>query len=365
MCDAYAPRRGCRKVTRSSDLRPGGSTRPPLSIRCGNGARTAIEHVAFLVATTFVVGSFATSAMADDDFDPEKRWTPAVAFQMDVLGTTGKGRTNGSEISGPRVANAGPRFFDVPTNEVVLPARSREQVVTGLIGGDFELMTPRLASPDRAPRLFLNVNVAAALGPEVGLARDGDPGPMALPQGIGDSSSLPVGETAITGAGTKMTVQYQGPQIHAGLGAAFLFDLEGHRFRVKPSVVYSRLPFDVYGVLRRAVRLNGNTGPARTFDNTYRTIELSAKQREIYHGAGAALEVEYETGDRLGPFTWSIFLKGQATRLFGDLETNLSESNPEYPDEQVFFTYKHDRWFYRLGTGIRIRLDGKERRSRR
>ena len=352
-------------MTRSCNVRADGSTHPRFSCRLGNGERSTIEQFAFLVATILVAGSFATGAMADDDFDPEKRWAPAVAFQMDVLGTTGKGVTTGSEISGPRVANAGPRFFDVPTNDVISPSRSREQVVAGLVGGDFELMTPRLASPERAPRLFLNVNVAAALGPEVGLAREGNPGPMSLPQGIGDTSSLPVGESAIAGAGTKMTAQYQGPQIHAGLGAAFLFDLEGHRIRVKPSVVYSRLPFDVYGVMRRAVRLNGNTGPARTFENTYRTIELSAKQREIYHGAGAALEIEYEPGDRLGPFTWSIFLKGQATRLFGDLETNLAEGNPEYPDEQVFFTYKHDRWFYRLGTGIRIRFDGKERRSRR
>ncbi len=278
-------------MTRSCDVRAGGPMHPRFSFRLGNGARSTIPQFAFLVATILVVaGSFATGAMADDDFDPEKRWAPAVAFQMDVLGTTGKGLTSGSDISGPRVDNAGPRFFDVVGDDVVTPARSREQVVTGLVGGDFELMTPRLTSSERAPRLFLNVNVAAALGPEVGLAREGDPkNNMSLPLGINESAPFPVGETGITGNGTKMTVQNQGPQIHAGLGAAFLFDLEGHRIRVKPSVVYSRLPFDVYGVLRRAVRLNGNAGPLRTFENTYRTIELSAKQREVYHGAGAAV----------------------------------------------------------------------------
>ncbi|MEM9175532.1 MAG: hypothetical protein AAGC67_09885 [Myxococcota bacterium] len=337
---------------------PSASKRP----RSGHAARvtrgsSTLVALVTIVASAVVAG-IASPAHAESDVDPERRWAPAVAFQVDVLGNTGKAFTDGTDIVGPRAANAGPRFFDVPGTVVLESARSRQQLTTALIGGDFELMTPRLASSLNAPRLFVNVNVAAATGPEVGLARDGNPGNLAIPPGITDSSSAFVGEEAISGRGVKTTVQFQGPQVHAGFGAAFLVEASGHRFRVKPSFVYSRLPVDVYGVLKRAVRLNNNVGAARTYDNTYRSIELSAKQREVYHAAGAALEIEYETGDRIGPVAWSVFLKGQGSMIFGDLETNLTERNPDFPDEQVFFTYKHDRWFYRIGTGIRIRFDG-------
>ncbi|MCR9094244.1 MAG: hypothetical protein NXI30_08505 [bacterium] len=328
--------------------------------------RGAFERLALIASTSALVAGSATPVTAaDDDFDPERRWTPAMALQVDVMGTTGKAVTTGTTIVGPRVANAGQRFLDFNGDQVLNPSRSREQITAFTVGGDFELMSPRVASAEYAPRFFLNVNVAAAIGPEVGLARDGNPGRLGIPLGVTDSSTAILGETAVTGRGTKTTVQYQGPQVHAGFGAAFLVDIEGHRFRLKPSVVYSRLPFDVYGVLRRAVRLNTNVGSARTYDNTYRSIEISGKQREIYHGAGAAFEVEYEAGDHLGPFAWSIYIKGQGTRIFGDLETNLSAANPEYPEEQATWTYKHDRWFYRLGTGVRVRFDGTPSRRRR
>ena len=56
---------------------------------------------------------------------------------------------------------------------------------------------------------------------------------------------------------------------------------DGHRFRLKPSVMYSRMPVDVYSVAHRAVRINDNVGAARTYANTYRSIQLSENRQTM------------------------------------------------------------------------------------
>lgn len=291
-------------------------------------------------------------SFAGSDHDGELgRWVYSGALEMGVFAHTGKGRMDSTEITGPRVSN--PRIgMDGPLQ--LLPfSRSREEVLSMLVGGTFEVMTPELLSSLGHPRLFLDVNISNPFTKEVGLGREGDPSKLRFPDPY--DSSFIQGEDAIEGRGGQVAVQHQGPQIHAGFGSAFTLDVGADRIRIKPSLVYSRIITDVYAIGNRASRLTNSIDPNRTFEDTYRTISLQESRREVYHGAGPALEIEYETGERLGPFMMTVFIKGHASHLFGDLKTRLEQSNPAYPDEKFFWKYSQDRWVYRASTGLRFR----------
>lgn len=255
-------------------------------------------------------------------------------------------------ITGPRIQNPPPQFGDLSLN-VVDPQASREEVQSLLMGGTLEVMTPEILEKYGRPRFFMDVNVSGLITSEVGLARDADPDEMRLPDPR--SQTTPVGEGAIIGRGSKITVQNQMPQIHAGLGAAFSFEVAGERFKIKPAFVYSRFRYEIYAVTNRPVRLNSDTGPRLDFDDDYRTIELQEEREEIYHGIGPSLEIEYDTGSRFGPFDVTVYIRGHGAALLGDLKTRMSQSNPEYPDETVNYKYSQDRWIFRASTGVRFR----------
>jgi hypothetical protein len=316
-----------------------------------------------------LLGAGAPSHAESDtarSFDGEiERWVFSGAFEVGIFGHTGKGNIAGTDLNGPRVSPLNINAGDQPGTLVVQPAASRQEVMSALVGGTFEVMSPRIADVATHPRLFLDANVSAVLTNDVGLARDADPGELGLPSPLNANQIL--GERAVVGRGTKITVQHQGPQFHAGLGAALTFDFDDQRIRVKPSFVYSRIIMDIDAVAKRAVRLNGNNGgtnPPRTYDNTYRSIELADNIREVYHGIGPALEIEYETQNRVGPFAVTLFLKGHASHLLGDLKTRFQKTNtdPSTSGETVFFKYSQDRWVYRASTGIRFRLVPKRKR---
>lgn len=303
-----------------------------------------------------VAGTIATNAFAQDaNFESTEHWVTSAALELGVYGHTGKGNTFGSPISGPRVANPRPNE-DLGPN-LVEPERSREEVVSGLIGATWEVMTPQLTPSLGHPRMFLDVNVTSALAAEVQLAIDGDPGVMGPPDEASPSNI--VGEAAIQGRGTKITVQPQGPQVHAGIGTAFTIDRGTNRIRIKPSLVYSRTILDVSTVTHRAIRLNNDAGANFSFEDDYRTFEYKDNLSEVYHGLGPALEIEYEPGLSIGPFFLTLYAKAHASQLFGDLKTNFQGNNPDptAPDEFVRSKYTQDRWNYRGSTGVRLRWD--------
>jgi len=329
-----------------------------------------IQRLSILLALSCSLLGAAASARAEDataaSFDGEiDRWVFSGALEVGGFGHTAKGNVSSTNLNGPRVSPININAGDQPGTLVVQPADSRQEVTSALVGGDFEIMSPRVADVPTHPRFFLDANVSAVLTNDVGLARDADPGEMALPDPL--NATQIAGERVIVGRGTKTTVQHQGPQLHAGLGAAFTFDFNDQRIRIKPSFVYSRIIMDIDSVANRAVRLNNNNGgtnPPRTFENTYRTIELSDNIREVYHGIGPALEVEYETKNRIGPFAITLFAKGHGSHLLGDLKTRFEKTNPDptTSGETVFWKYSQDRWVWRVSTGIRFRLVPKRKR---
>ncbi len=171
-----------------------------------------------------------------------------------------------------------------------------------------------------------------------------------------------INEPQVLGTGTEISSQEQDYQLQLALGAAFTFDVGENRFRIKPSLRYSRTQNVVSAVAKRAVRLvlidpiiPGQDERFRSLDG-YRLLALSDERKEIYHAIGGGLEVEYLAPTRLGPFDLSLYLKGAATYIFGDRKTSFFQSNPEYPAETVTFHYKNDPWAYQAVTGIRLRF---------
>lgn len=322
----------------------------------GREARRATRRLRrFAVATlgaAILTGSPTASRAEPNTLENPKHWVFSTALEVGVYGHTGKGNTHGSLLTGPRVANPSVSEDLGPT--VVPDLRSREEVLSALLGGTFEVMTPQLFEAAGRPRLFVDVNISAALASEVGLARLFDPGEMGLPSPVSPGSAI--GEASIVGRGTAITVQPQGPQIHAGLGAAFAIEFADEVIRVKPSLVYSRTLLDVTAVANRAVRLRAPVGQI-TLENDFRLIQLTDDFTEVYHGLGPALEFEYEPGTRLGPLAMTLYIKGHASYLFGDLKTRMIGINPDYPDETVRWKYTQDRWAFRAATGIRLRWD--------
>lgn len=282
------------------------------------------------------------------------------ALEVGVYGYSAKGNTRGSPITGPRTTpiptvDLGPNIVD--------DLRSRDDVFAALIGGTFELMSPRLTAAVGQPRMFVDVNISAPLALEVRLARSGNPGPMALPETTLGGTTI--GEAAIVGRGSVITVQPQGPQINAGIGTAFAIDVgEQEVLRIKPSLVYTRTILDVTAATNRAIRLPSPPPGPVDIDTHFRLVELSDNFTEVYHAMGPALELEYEPGKRIGPFAITLYIKGHASRIMGDLKTKMVGTNPDpsSPNETVHWKYTQDAWAYRASTGIRLRWDPRRGR---
>jgi len=285
-----------------------------------------------------------------------ERWVFSGAVEAGLYFDGADADFNASPLVGPRATNIGDSD-DV--SDVVQSEEDSNDVLSGLVGGNLEVMTPGLRDVPSHPRMFMDLSLLGVLAAETAIARNGNPGDFGVPDAFPNAAAF-IGELILSGHGTEVTSQNQGFQLHIGIGSAFTFDFGDERIRIKPSVVYSRTETIVSAVARRAVRIV-NSDPIvgsrrlRSLDS-YRLIELKDEFTEVYHGLGPALEIEYETRNRIGPFAVSLFAKGAGTHLFGDLKTKFVAENPDEPLEVVRWNYKNERWTYRVTTGIRFRF---------
>ena len=319
-----------------------------------------------LIARVAVCLLFATLANGESGHlahDGElDRWVFSGALEVGLYGDSGDAEFSGSPIVGPRATN----ISDADDVDTVIQSRmDSNDMISGLVGANFEVMTPGPRNLATHPRLFMNVSLLGALSSETSVARNSDPGEWGIPDGIAPAAPF-VGELILRGHGTEVSTQHQGAQLYVGLGPAFTFDFKGERIRVKPSVVYSRTETKISVVANRAIRIvesdpivNGRR--VRSLDS-YRLLALQDDFTKVYHGVGPALEVEYDTKNRFGPFLLSLFMKGGASHLFGDRKTEFAASNPDEPLETVSWKYKQDRWAYRASTGVRFRYVPKPMR---
>ncbi|GEM_PF-4181280 len=312
---------------------------------------------ALAVCSLVLTASTADAASDDEELD---RWVPSIALEVGGFGHTGKGNIDGTMVVGPR-ATIGPTEAtingDFPDLRLTNPEASREQISSMIVGGNFEIMSPRLIDAPSHPRLFMDVSVFVTNTTEVKLARDANPGVMAVPP---DAQGGLVGEGSILGRGSQISVQHKDPQVYVGIGVALTVPVPRGNLRVKPSFTYSRIPVDVATTTRRAIRQRGGNDPTNPFEiddpGDYRLLILDDYREEVYHGAGFALEFDYGTGEHWGPFEVGLYLKGGATRFWGDVTTDVTSSNPAYPGEQIFYKYSQDRWVGRMSVGFRLRL---------
>jgi hypothetical protein len=327
------------------------------------------RSIAVRLSILALAGFLASSASASDETARERfggeleRWEFAGGGEFGVYGASAEGSATGGPITGPRASNVNTgNFIDGP-DTVIEDLADSNDLFSLLMGASFSVMTPALFDVQTHPRLFLDVSILGVATLESPVVREGDPGEFALPTDA--SFQVPVvGEPLVFGTGTQISSQQQDYQLHAGLGVALTVDAGENRFRIKPSLMYSRTRNQVSAVTHRAVRLRevdppilGATPPQRDRSlDGYRLLRYTGDQTEVYHAVGGGLEIEYLTHDRFGPFALSLFARGGATYILGDRETTFFRQNPEYPEESVFFRYKNDPWSYRVTTGIRLRF---------
>jgi len=332
------------------------STPPNESAFVQSRAFPSLPIGAFVACSLVLIAGSAVAASDDDELD---KWVPSIALEVGGFGHTGKGNIDGTMVVGPRATiDPGEATIngDFPDLRLTNPLASREQISSMIIGGNFEIMSPRLIDAPSHPRVFMDVSVFATNTTEVKLARDANPGEMAVPP---DAQGDLVGEGSILGRGSQVSVQHKDPQVYVGIGVALTVPVPQGNLRVKPSFTYSRIPVDVATTTRRAVRQRGEI-PGNPFEiddpGDYRLLIFDDYREEVFHGAGFALELDYGTGEYWGPFEVGLYFKGGATRFFGDVTTEVTSSNPAYPAEQIFYKYSQDRWVGRMSVGFRFRL---------
>lgn len=282
-------------------------------------------------------------------------WNVYGAPEIGVFGHSAKGSSTSTVITGPRVRPPNFTYGDLGTT-ISDPERSRERVMSFLAGATFGVLTPGVDVPGR-PRAFMEVNVSVPQTTETQFARRGNPGRIAFPTVPGGSeNSTPYGEGTLTGVGTAISAQQQGPQVHAGLGVSFEFPIPGDQLiRIKPAAMYSRTIMDIKATTRRAVRLNGDAGNNQSLAD-FRFILLDDSRTEVYHAAGPSLELEYVPGLQWGPFGFSLFARGHAAYTFNTLKTEMQKCNVAggQPDECARWKYTQDPWAYRATAGIHV-----------
>ena len=313
----------------------------------------------FLITTVAFAGCLCAGwlARADDSslvtgIPQSDQWMIYGGPEIAIYAQTGKGNISGTEITGPRVDPICPGCGDLGT-AVTDPERSRETISSFLAGGTFGALTPALDLPGK-PRAFADINISSAQTIETSLARRGNPGVVAFPSE--GRSFLPIGEGAMSGEGTQMSVQQQGPQIHASLGVSFEFPIsETELIRIKPAIVYSRTIVDIEGTTVRPIRLNDDFGDAQQLDD-FRIVNLGASQRKVYHASGPSLEIEYFPNITLGPLAISVFGRANASYSYTSPKSILKQCNTAggQPDECVTWKYTQDRWAYRATLGVHL-----------
>lgn len=320
--------------------------------RLSTSRRIGLGLLATLIGwTTTAAGAEEPSAV--DEAFPRASWWLYGNPEIGIYGHSAKGSSSSTNITGPRVANPKSDYGDLGV-EISAPERSRERVMSALPGATFGALTPALDVTGR-PRLFMEVNISFPVTTETQYARRGNPGTITLPDNT-DSAATPIGEGVLNGVGTQLSVQQQGPQVHAGFGASAEMPLAGNQLiRIKPGLMYSRTILDIKGQTIRAVRLNNQFGVNQDLSD-YRFISLRDDRTEVYHSIGPSIELEYLPGIQWGPLNLSFYGRAHAAYSLTGLKTQMESCNVAggQPDECARWKYVQDPWAYRFTAGVHL-----------
>jgi hypothetical protein len=219
-------------------------------------------------------------------------------------------------------------------------------MLSPVVGGSIELMTPRFAERFGRPRIFTHIDLTAAVGFTFDIAKEGVPGLMETPD-------EPVPESSLPGQGSVTIGSWEPLVVTAGFGIAFTVDRGEWHFRIKPSFEYIRQEIQVKGTVNRAIALNPDLNFGRATE--FRFIELAGQQTETYHGIGPGLEIEFDAA-RLSPFVMTVFVSGQAFALLNARDINFSDTHTDaFGTEFARWHFRPSPWVYRGLVGVRFR----------
>jgi hypothetical protein len=317
--------------------------------------------LAFLSLGFSSLGVFPLAASETQDIEDRNRWVPSFSILSGVNSQNGNGSMATTNVEAPwmPLINAPPEYVSILPES---PLSAGTQMMTPYAGISLEIMTPSLW---KFLSGFAHLDVSYTFGPEYNIPSSGNPGPF-FP---GDSSALPTAlvQGAILGQGSRTTPLVQPLQVTAGAGVAFTMRAWDRTLRIKPSVEYLREEIQVNGLVRRAVRVDPTPTVASPEDAFFRTINLAGKSSHVYHGLGAGLEVELETG-RSGPFKVALYASARAWRFLNNDPQSFTVHNedplycPPPPPGQVncssesaTFGFTKDDWAYGANLGFRLR----------
>jgi hypothetical protein len=293
--------------------------------------------------------------------DESERWVPSFSLFSGVLVQNADGEVASSRIQGecvPTTIPSDPAHCEQqirptappPTYEPLplVTINGDDLMVTPFVGGSLELMTPGVTSLLGRPRLFVHGDAAVSFSATRDVAKEGVPDEFAAAEGLDYTA-----EASILGQGSATSAQVMPLVVSAGAGVAFTLDAWERRIRIKPSVEYVREEIEVEGIVHRAVQTRNTPLPRpENFPDGFRLIELSGREKQVFHGIGPGLEVEMDTL-RAGPFMLAVYLAGNAYRFLGDLEVELSDTN-EY-GESADWRFEKNEWAFRGFVGLRFR----------
>jgi len=285
------------------------------------------------------------------------RWVPAFSF------------FSGAQIRGYEGGISSPR--DDPPG---VPDQGDVTSVFAFVGFSAEIASPKLGR--RGPRLFAHVDSALSFDTEAAVAGEGSPGPIEYPDTGGGAVLTNSPETGLNGQGTSLDSEAKPLVVSAGAGLAFEFEALGRTLRLKPSIEWLWQETSVSTELGNVVstQLQGGSPNCDQDVAPCATVFFGASKTKAFHSLGPGLEIEMDAG-RVGPVMFALYASGQAYRVLGDGEIDISASAPldipagfnpsgtppgslppgvEDP-VRLDSTFELDPWQYRFGVGLRFR----------
>ncbi|MGH0030247.1 MAG: hypothetical protein ACQGVC_10680 [Myxococcota bacterium] len=347
-----------------------------------------------------LVASGAQAESEDPRAASERRWVPSFAF---IGGVTIQNQDAETRAS---CANGGPAVEDVqrtnpPGGQIDLPACSQapnagfgemrpttsddQDVLSPLVAGSLQIMTPTLEFIPFRPRVFASGELITFYSPTEKIAREGSPTGAAPPQNITENTGFPA--IALTGLGSQTQSEVQLLGYGAKLGIAFPFEFLGRRLWFKPSAGWIQYEVDVEGMVVHAIKDDLTPPPPPPFPQRQwgafvREITLLGSDSATLQGIGPGAEIEMEAGV-FGPIGVNIFIEGHAYRvaphLFGQrlgdrrevaiqsqtslpLQINRFGSVPSVFGQDTYtadWSWEADPWLWRTGVGVRIQWLGR------
>lgn len=291
------------------------------------------------------------------------RWVPAFSF-----------------FSGAQIREYEGSVAQFDLDDPVAPDEGSASAVFAFVGFSAEVSSPKLAG-ERGPRIFAHVDASLSFDSNRAVAGEGSPGPIEYPVNGAGNPLANSPEVGMLGRGTSLRAQAEPLVVSAGAGFAFEFETLGRKLRLKPSVEWLWQETTTSAALGQVISTQVAFGSPFCSQTTINGVPggpqpcagafFGSSETKAFHSLGPGFEVEMDAA-RVGPIVLALYASGQAYRLLGNREINVTASgfleipegfNPpsgELPagvENPVTMrsTFELDPWHYRFGVGLRFR----------